>query len=235
MAVIARAGSWPSGCAPARSAERGLLAIVGPSGCGKSSLVRAGLVPRLAGDREWLVLPALVPAASPVADPVGELVRMLAGAGRHRGFAWTVGQVAEDLARRGGITRLVAELLADAAPARQLLMVIDQAEELLDAAIPEAERRRFAELLLEATGGPVRAVATIRTEFLDPLSVLTAEIGLPVATFLVRPLARDLLPLVITGPARHAGINVSDELVARMVADTGGGEACPCWPTSSIN
>src|SRR5215470_10254396 len=178
---------------PARPGERGLLAVVGPSGCGKSSLVRAGLVPRLAGDRDWLVLPALVPAASPVADPVGELVRMLAGAGRHRGLAWT----------------------------------IDQAEELLDPAVPQPQCRRFAELLLEATGGPVRAVATIRTEFLDPLSVLAAETGLPVATFLVRLLARDMLPLVITGPARHAGIDVSDELVARMVADTGGGEALP--------
>jgi WD40 repeat protein len=154
--------------APARPAERGLLAVVGPSGCGKSSLVRAGLVPRLAGDRDWLVLPALVPAASPAADPVGELVRVLAGAGRHRGLAWTVSKVEEDLARPGGITRLAAELVADAAPAR-----------------------------------------------------------LPVATFLVRPLARDMLPLVITGPARHAGIGVSDELVARMVADTGSGEALP--------
>jgi hypothetical protein len=112
--------------APARPAERGLLAVVGPSGSGKSSLVRAGLVPRLAGDRDWLVLPALVPAASPAADPVGELVRVLAGAGRSRGLAWTTGQVAEDVARPGGITRLAAELLADAAPARQLLLVVDQ-------------------------------------------------------------------------------------------------------------
>jgi len=211
----------------ARPAERGLLAVVGPSGCGKSSLVRAGLVPRLAGDRDWLVLPALVPAASPVADPVGELIRMLAGAGRHRGFDWTIDHVSENLARPGGITRLAAELLADAAPARQLLIVIDQVEELLDSDIPEPQRKRFAELLLEATGGPVRAVATIRTEFLDPLSVLAAETGLPVATFLVQPLARDMLPLVITGPARHAGIDISDELVGRLVTDTGSGEALP--------
>jgi hypothetical protein len=36
-----------------------------------------------------------------------------------------------------------------------------------------------------------------------------------------------MLALVITGPARHAGITVEDELVARMVADTGAGEALP--------
>src|SRR5262249_23923291 len=140
------------------------------------------------------------------------------------------GQVEQDLAQPGGITRLAGELLAGAAPARQLLIVIDQAEELLNPAIAEAERRRFASLLLEATGGPVRAVATIRTEFLDPLSALAAETGMPGATFLVPPLARDPLPLGLPRPprpARRAGIDASDERVARMVSDTGSGEALP--------
>src|SRR6185369_3644111 len=157
--------------APGRQAD-GLLAVVGPSGSGKSSLVRAGLIPRLAADRGWLVLPALVPAASAVADPVGELARVLAGEGRRRGLGWTVGGVADDLARPGGISRLVAELLADAVPARRILLVVDQAEELLAASTAEAKRRRFATMLREATSGPVRAVATIRTEFLDDLSLL---------------------------------------------------------------
>ena len=34
---------------PAERGERAVLTVVGPSGCGKSSLVRAGVVPRLAG------------------------------------------------------------------------------------------------------------------------------------------------------------------------------------------
>ncbi len=199
----------------------GLLAVVGPSGCGKSSLVRAGLVPILAADPDWLVLAPLIPAA----DPVAELVRLLAVAGRARGLDWTASTVIDTVDRPGGLTRLVADLLA-AAGARRLLLTIDQAEELLTHS-PPAQQRRFAGLLLEATGGPVRALATIRSEFLDPLATLAADTHLPVASFLVAPLARDMLGLVITGPARRAGISVDEELVARMVTDTGSGQALP--------
>src|SRR5262249_18627124 len=63
--------------APVGPGGGGLLAVVGQSGCGKSSLVRAGLVPLLAEDPDWLVLPPLVPAAESVADPVAVLVRLL--------------------------------------------------------------------------------------------------------------------------------------------------------------
>jgi len=60
--------------------------------------------------------------------------------------------------------------------------------------------------------------------------MLAAEAGLPVRdAFPLGPLSRDLLPLVVRGPAQRAGIAVDDELVARIVADTGGGRRCRCW------
>ncbi|MCM3885704.1 TIR domain-containing protein, partial [Frankia sp. R82] len=204
----------------------GLLAVVGPSGCGKSSLVRAGLIPLLAADRDWLVLPALVPAAVPEVGPVGELARLLATACHARGLGRTASQVSEALGRPGGLTGLVADLLA-ASSARRLLLVIDQAEELLTST-SETERQRFASLLWEASGERVRVVATIRSDFLDPLLLLAADTHLPVQdAFTLAPLGRDLLPLVIREPARRAGIRIDDELVARLVADTGGGQALP--------
>src|SRR5262249_60547923 len=104
--------------------------------------------------------------------------------------------------RPGGLTRLVAALLADAAPAHRVLLVVDQAEELLTRT-PEVLRRRFATLLLEATGGPVRVVATVRSEFLDPLAALAAETGLPVGSFVLPPMAREMMPVVLTRPAPH--------------------------------
>jgi Novel STAND NTPase 1/WD domain, G-beta repeat/WD40-like Beta Propeller Repeat len=48
-----------------------------------------------------------------------------------------------------------------------------------------------------------------------------------VTPFPLRPLARELLPLVIEGPARLAGLRVDAELVGRMVEDTKSGEALP--------
>jgi ABC-type nitrate/sulfonate/bicarbonate transport system ATPase subunit len=34
-------------------ADNAILLVVGPSGCGKSSLVRAGLLPRMADEPDW--------------------------------------------------------------------------------------------------------------------------------------------------------------------------------------
>src|SRR5215468_3188285 len=51
------------------------------------------------------------------------------------------GRVAVELGRPGGLTRLIADLLADAAPARRVLLIVDQAEELLTRTRELARRR----------------------------------------------------------------------------------------------
>jgi WD40 repeat protein len=199
-----------------------LVSVVGPSGCGKSSLVAAGLVPLLAADRDWLILPSLVPGV----NPVGALARQIAAAGRERGLGWSTEQAKAALTVPGGLGELAAELLAAAAPARWVLVVVDQAEELITRA-PEPGRHQFAAILGEATAGTVRAVATLRSEYLDPMLQLAADTGLRIGAFPLAPLARDMLRSVITGPAGQAGITVDAELAARLVDDTGSGEALP--------
>ena len=57
--------------------------------------------------------------------------------------------------------------------------------------------------------------------------VSPALAGLATRTFTLRPLTRAALSVVIDGPARLVGIEVEQELVARLVADTEGGEALP--------
>jgi type II secretory pathway predicted ATPase ExeA len=156
----------------------GLLAVVGPSGCGKSSLVRAGLCPLLDADPGWVVVPPLVPGA----DPAGALARRLAAAGRGRGLGWTAASVGAAFERAGGLGGLAAELAAAAPPAGRVLVVVDQAEELLTRA-DQAGRRRFAALLGGDADGLVRAVATVRSEFLDQVATLAREAGLQVETF----------------------------------------------------
>jgi hypothetical protein len=48
-----------------RGAHRRFMLVVGPSGCGKSSLERAGVLPRLTRERDWLVLEPLIPDELP--------------------------------------------------------------------------------------------------------------------------------------------------------------------------
>ncbi len=202
-----------------------LVLVIGPSGCGKSSLVRAGLAPHLAADPQWLVLPPLVPAAREKATALSSLASLLAVEGRRRGLAWRTDALVDALDDPGEITRLL-EVLLDAAGARRLLLIVDQAEELL-VETSEEQQILFASVLREAVRGPARVVATARSEFVHPLMSLASRTRLPVDTFSVRPLSPQTLPLIVTGPARHAGIEVDDELVARLVADTGSGDALP--------
>ena len=208
---------------PIESTKAEMLLVVGPSGCGKSSLVRAGLSHTMAEERDWLTLPPILPGA----DPVAALARELTAAARRGGLEWTVGRVQGVLAERG-LVDVVDELLVanPGAPLRRLLLVVDQYEELLTQTEP-ADRARFARLLRSALSGPMRVVATLRAEFLEQLLVDSELEALPTRMYPLRPLRREALRVVIEKPARVAGIDVADELVTRLVADTGSGEGLP--------
>ncbi|MFD2092630.1 nSTAND1 domain-containing NTPase [Blastococcus deserti] len=208
---------------PALHAERTVLMVVGPSGCGKSSLVRAGLLPVLAADQDWWTLPPVLPGPAPVAA----LARELAAAAVPLGLPWTATEVRRAL-DDGDLTALADDLLL-AVPghrSRRLLLVVDQFEELLTQT-PAVERTRFARLLRSALTGAMQVVGTLRPEFLDPLLSSPELAGLPTRTQTLRPLRREALRAVIEGPADRAGINIEGDLVTRLVADTGSGEALP--------
>lgn len=102
-------------------------------------------------------------------DVFGCSSRELVAASRRIDLDWMVRQVRDRLAD-GGLTGPAEELLlADpSGPQRRLLIIVDQFEELLTPTSP-ADRASFAELLRPALTGPVRAVVTLRSEFLDAL------------------------------------------------------------------
>jgi WD40 repeat protein len=208
---------------PMDRAAGALLIVVGPSGCGKSSLVRAGLMPIMAGDEGWLTVPAITPGA----DPVAALTRELAATARQIGLDWSVADVRVRLADRG-LTETADELLV-AVPGgrrRRLLVVVDQFEELLTQTA-SGRRSQFAELLSPALSASVQVVGTLRPEFLDQVLVDPCLAAVPTHVYALRPLRREALKCVIEGPAELAGIAVEDGLTSRLVHDTGTGEALP--------
>jgi conflict system STAND superfamily ATPase len=190
-----------------------------------------GLQPVIAAEPGWVTLPAILPGP----QPVGALTRELAAFARQCGLSWSVADIRHRL-DDGGLTELVDEvLLAAPSPRRaRLLIAIDQFEELLTQAGP-AERVRFAALLRPALAGPVHVVATLRPEFLDQLLLCPELAELPKRVHPVEPLRKEALRSVIEGPARVAGINVDEDLVPRLVADTGSGGALPLLAYTSPN
>ena len=210
---------------PAERGERAVLTVVGPSGCGKSSLVRAGVLPRIAGGDEWLTVPPIVPGS----DPMGNLVRAIASLVRERHIDFDVSSLRMNL-QHSGLKAVATDLLVAAQADSQckLLIVVDQFEELLTQTEPR-DRAEFVETIEPTLGGPVQALATMRPEFLDPASKDADLSKLPPRIQPVRPLAADALREVIEQPAGVAGLRFDDDLVTRLVTAPAAATRCRCW------
>ena len=188
----------------ARLVGAGFLGIVGPSGSGKSSVLRAGLLPALAGG----VLPGSAGwrrlLLRPGERPLEELRRVLVS----------------------GAKDPLAEAL-DALPAdARLLLAVDQLEELFTACRSDAERAAFAETLARAAADPEgRAVVVValRADFYGRFAAYPGLAELLGANHvLVGPMQASELRRVVELPAGRVGLRVEPELADALVDDVEG-------------
>jgi WD40 repeat protein len=204
-----------------------LVVVMGPSGAGKSSLVRAGLAARLSGPQSgWAVVSPFEPGIA----PLDRLVIRLA--------AVAPGQLDELACRaRLGSEGLAAfgNWLAERAPvpARRLLIIVDQVEQLVSVT-PVRERDAFLATLAGGlrSGSPVTVVLTVRSDRFDEIQQLP-QLGSAIqAPFVIAPMGQSRLPMVIEGPAQRADLILEPGLAGRLADDAarGGGEAGEALP-----
>jgi len=198
------------------------VAVVGPSGSGKSSLVHAGLVPALTiRRRRWVVLPTFVPEDRPFRSLARTLASVLPGV--------QVDDLAAQLAEDpGALVGWLEELrLARGRRLASVLLVVDQAEDLLTLAAPE-ERDAFLGMLRTALARErwLWVVAALRSEFLGAF-LSAGHTDLFRQPVMVGVPGRAALFEMIERPATQAGLRFESGLVNQMVDDTGGGDALP--------
>lgn len=188
----------------ARLVGAGFLGIVGPSGSGKSSVLRAGLLPALAGgvlpgSEGWRRL-----LLRPGERPLEELRRVLVS----------------------GAKDPLAEALDTLPSGARLLLAVDQLEELHTACRSDAERAAFADTLARAAADPdgrALVVVALRADFYGRFAAYPglAEL-LGGNQVLVGPMQASELRRAVELPAARVGLRVEPELSDALVDDVEG-------------
>ncbi|MFV1966793.1 MAG: SUMF1/EgtB/PvdO family nonheme iron enzyme, partial [Pirellulaceae bacterium] len=132
--------------------------LYGPSGCGKSSLVRAGLLPRLASNVDSIYVDATAE------DTENLLLKRLL-------------KTYSDLPANGGLVECLAAVRRGERPAasRKLLIVLDQFEQWLHRK-PEPDRRVLVQALRQCDGERLQCLVLVRDDFWLGLSRFMSEL-----------------------------------------------------------
>jgi hypothetical protein len=157
-----------------------IILILGASGSGKSSLLRAGILPRVAWAREdWLV----VCPFRPLRQPFDELAKVLADCFRRDAQEQDqkkIYDILRGIPSNGGMLpflKLIDDLRMSARTREAqglpiVLLAIDQLEELLSTG-QNSEESRFLAMLREvvkAGEGRLMVMGTLRSDFLEAIA-----------------------------------------------------------------
>jgi WD40 repeat protein len=205
-------------------AAGGPVIVVAASGAGKSSLLRAGLMHKVAegglpapASSRWPQI-LFTPGAHPVAEAAAALTRALPGSP-----ATDAG--AQDL-NADDLDDLLERVLAVAGPTARAVIVVDQFEELFALCDSEQERVAFITWLwrvasLSDARGPLAVVACgLRADFYGECTRYRQILRtLQDNQVLVGPMSADELRMAICCPAELVGMEIEPGLVEVLLTD----------------
>lgn len=209
--------------------KKPMVAIVGTSGSGKSSVVFAGLVAQLRPNRDWHII-HFRPGATPFQALAAALVAQRDPEQSKEQQRQTASILAQELEQKKvQLIPILRDILVRQPPAKQILMVSDQFEEIYTLCTDQEVRRAFLDLLLDALDVErfrqeelFTLVLTLRTDFLSQaLTYRPFADALQNSDIKLGPMTRRELSQAIANPARRHGLLFETGLVARILDDVG--------------
>lgn len=199
---------------------RSVLTVVGASGSGKTSLVQAGVVPRLRARATAVAVMRAGDGSAPI-NALSAVLGSMLKPGRSE---------TEQLAEQPALAKLIVEHgLLDVVPrvlaatdTRRLVIVVDQAEQLLDQP-PNAVDPLLEVLFPNPPPAELGVVLTLRADYLDAALHHPGLAGpLGRSSYILSAMTPTQIAEAITGPvARVRGVDFEPGLAARIVADAG--------------
>ena len=221
-----------------------LLVILGASGAGKSSLLRAGLLPRLARESQHFApMPVVRPERAVLTGEAGLIACLEQATKPLTRTRADIRKAVEGGA--GNVASLLKEIVAARASSDDLkakppmlVLPVDQAEELFQAEGAE-EARSFLDLLcylVSCDEPPLIAIFTIRSDSYERLQTAESLQGLRQPMLLsLPPMPKGAYAEVIKGPTRRLegtkrALKIEEALVDALLADIEQGGAKDALP-----
>ena len=205
--------------------QKSIVLVTGPSGSGKSSVVYAGLIPYLHQSGGWEIA-ELRPGFEPIQALAAALSPFLVSDMNESEQTRKNRQLADEmLSKKLSLLELTTQILEKNETHRQMLLVIDQFEELYTLCPNESIRRRFLDMILEATSAPLfqlklYVVLTLRVDFLGQvLSHRAFADSLYQADIKLGPMNRNEMARAIENPALQQSAAFEEGLVERILND----------------
>jgi tetratricopeptide (TPR) repeat protein len=197
-----------------------LVAILGGSGSGKSSLLKAGVLPRLARDKSnFLVAPPFRTGSDPILNLLGALQGIDPSLARA-----DLESIDDPKAGRALIERL---RLAAKAPQATLIIAVDQAEEAFTSQGQDGQGTLFKLLsALLANDNPALGIFTLRSDHLADLQTAD-KLSVKYEEFSLKPMPIERLGMIVEGPAKIVGLAIGQGLVSALMRDAKTHDALP--------
>jgi hypothetical protein len=199
---------------------RPIVTVIGTSGCGKTSLVQAGVVPRLRARGMAVAVMRAGDGSTPVHALAAALGRLLEPERSQVELLAELPALAELIIEHG--LRDVVPQVLEATDKRRLVIVLDQAEQLLEQP-RDAVNAALAALFPDPPPTRLGVVLTLRADYLDTALRHAGMAGLLREGFyLLSAMTPEQIAEAVTGPIeRVAGVNFERGLAERITADAG--------------